>query len=43
MRWPVGFSNGPDWDRSKAHKDLNGPDNVSRAQVREKYKPKKKC
>jgi len=32
MRWLVGFPNGLDGDRSKAQKDLNGPDDVIRAQ-----------
>lgn len=32
MRRLVGFPNGLDVDRSKAQKDLNGPDDVTRAQ-----------
>ncbi|KEH37144.1 hypothetical protein MTR_2g033385 [Medicago truncatula] len=35
MRRLVGFPNGLDVDRSKAQKDLNGPDDVTRARVKE--------
>jgi len=36
MRRPVGFPNGPDCDRSKAQKDLNGPVMSSGPSIKEK-------
>ncbi|WVY94879.1 hypothetical protein V8G54_033967 [Vigna mungo] len=43
MRRPVGFPNGPDCDRSKAQKDLNGPVTSSGPSIKEKNVKCWKC